>query len=202
MTRPFGAGGLSTSKSSAVHALKWKSSLRSGINQIFTRQMFSLSVWCIFNRSAVFCLFIVSNSQRGFIVCEGFFGEGVGGWKSFLFEAVHWGLCGNIKRASIILFPPILLNLLAYSSCPHYSYVGYWEGCMMVIHDLCPHTESVLLTAPSGFCFKKAWLTSRWNEEQLLLTAIIVMGGRVIWTLWACIYVYNEVEAANTASLL
>lgn len=55
--------------------------------QICLSQMFSLSLWCIFNRSAVFCLFIISNSQPGFIVCEGLFGR----WKSFFPE-----LCSGV----------------------------------------------------------------------------------------------------------
>lgn len=43
--------------------------------QISLSQMFSLSPWCIFKCSAVFCLFIISNGQPGFIVCEGLFWE-------------------------------------------------------------------------------------------------------------------------------
>lgn len=124
MTRPFGAGELSTSKSSAVHALKWRSSLRcgSGINQIFTRQMFSLSVWCIFNRSAVFCLFIVSNSQRGFIVCEGFFWGGCRGMKVLFISGCALGFMWKhqtrlnyfisphtVEFISIFIMPPLFI---------------------------------------------------------------------------------------------
>lgn len=87
--KAFGAAELSTPKSSAVGASKWKKkkkSLRchSGINQIFTRQMFSLSV-CDAFLTALQCslFFIVSNSQRGFAVGQG--GEGAGMMKEVLF---------------------------------------------------------------------------------------------------------------------
>lgn len=83
----FWEGEVFTSKASVVHAFKWKkfTSCHTRINQIISSQMFSLSVWCIFNRSAVFCIFIIANSQLGFIVCEGFFWR----WKSMLCSGVY-----------------------------------------------------------------------------------------------------------------
>lgn len=75
-------GSYCTSQASVGHAFKWKKFTRchSHINQTVWSQMFSLSVRCVFNRSAVFCVFIIANSLPGFIVFEGFFWR----WKSML----------------------------------------------------------------------------------------------------------------------
>lgn len=109
-----------------------------------------LSVCAAFlKRSAAFCLFIITNSQPGFIVCAALFGR----WKSF-FSKLSSGVYVETSNALQLFHPPPLqYKSLAYSSCVHYSCEGYYEGRMMVIL----------------FLFE-SWSTVLWNEGWLELT--------------------------------
>lgn len=105
-------------------------------SDLYPPDVFSLSVWCIFNCAAVFPLplFIVSNSQRGFAVGEG--RECAGMMKEVLF--ISSDSLGFVWKHQTFFFIyiykfPLYLNELAYSSFPHFPYMGYCKDCMMVI---------------------------------------------------------------------
>lgn len=128
-----------TSKASVVQALKRKVHFLSYsyalLSDIFGARCVLRVCDAFLNRSAVFCLFIISNSQLGCIVCEGLFER----WKSF-FQAVLWGLCETSNALQLLHTVECIIECIIsmiYPSCVHYSFVAYCESCMMIIYSLC-----------------------------------------------------------------
>lgn len=118
-------------------------------------------------------IFIIPNSQLGLIVCEGPF------WQmKVLFPSCALGFTWKHQTRFNYFISPILSNLLAYLSCVHYSYVRYYEGCMMIIHCLSLHWAALYETKWPGK--KDLCYSSCLNRRGFSIDLLIYLFSRTM----------------------